>query len=952
MEKYYRKNYIKNNDSLDVFQIIDIMATDCNINEDDDTDNCMDLYTIRMSGVNKDGVSISCRIDNFTPFYYIKVKGFMKNGNIDRVKLNSFLDYVENNWTMKKKVDEEYTNYYGKCLLRNKCKVVIKKDIYGFRNDKEYEYIRLTFNNYSVLKKSKYIFKKPVVIKNVNTAPIKFKLYESNFEPYLRFCHLKNIKTAGWVKMNNFVESVGETTTMKEYKLDWKDIESLPDNNDLANFLQMSWDIETYSFDNNFPDPNAIDTNAKSSLIEKKYPNVIYQIGNTFKYINDKYNIQCLLTLKKCNPIDNVIVEEFKTEKDLIIRWMELVSLMDPDIMYTYNGDEFDCRYVFERAKLYNLASGTETGRKEWHDGKLFDKLSRLENIPASIKHEVFSSSAYGDSEYKRFYIPGRLNYDLLIHYKRGMTKYSSYKLDFIAKEILNVGKHEVSVKQIFSYYKEGDPEKIKIIGQYCQMDTELLQMLVDKQLILLTIIQLANVTYVPIGFLSTKGQTIKVFSQLLRKAKEMDYLVPDTNFNEDNYGISVKTRNPHDLDDYTGEYIEIECGKYKTTNGFTRPKIINGKIIEIISDNEFIISSDTEIDKPYNNLKYKFQNKYYETSSIIPIDDLVDDSFTGATVLTAIPGLYKENIHVLDFASLYPTIMISRNLCFSTFVIDPKYNNIPGVEYERFQWDDKIEYKLNHMCEAIGKSGASINKVCGKQAYFDVSYKDQITNKQNEIEDINININDTTDKKVITSEKAKLRTRKKDLVNLQSTIDLFNDIDLNKGRYYCRTHDPLKSIRLPEEKFQKKDVTFDYTVVQPSNGKHKGVVPALLEELYTERKRVKKQMAIAAEKGDKLLADILDATQLSIKISLNSCYGFLGRKQGNLILKELGSIVTSTGRSLIEQSKNYAENVFPDYVKEHNTISHQIEYKNYLVKTLTEQEKNEILTRYHQNLI
>ncbi len=45
------------------------------------------------------------------------------------------------------------------------------------------------------------------------------------------------------------------------------------------------------------------------------------------------------------------------------------------------------------------------------------------------------------------------------------------------------------------------------------------------------------------------------------------------------------------------------------------------------------------------------------------------EDSFTGATVLEPQRGLYLDNIVVLDFASLYPTIMISRNLCFSTLI-------------------------------------------------------------------------------------------------------------------------------------------------------------------------------------------------------------------------------------------------------------------------------------------
>lgn len=141
---------------------------------------------------------------------------------------------------------------------------------------------------------------------------------------------------------------------------------------------------------------------------------------------------------------------------------------MDPDIIYTYNGDSFDFMYLVERAELVNLLTSKTSGKKTTKEGYFLKKLSRMCNKQADIKKEFFSSSAYGDSEFNRVYIPGRLNYDLLIHYKRGMKKYSSYKLDSIANEILKVGKHNVSAKDIFGYYENGSPDKIKTIGEYC----------------------------------------------------------------------------------------------------------------------------------------------------------------------------------------------------------------------------------------------------------------------------------------------------------------------------------------------------------------------------------------------------------------------------------------------------------------------------------------------------
>ena len=288
---------------------------------------------------------------------------------------------------------------------------------------------------------------------------------------------------------------------------------------------------------------------------------------------------------------------------------------------------------------------------------------------------------------------------------------------------------------------------------------------------------------------------------------------------------------------------------------------------------------------------------------------------------------------------------MISRNLCFSTFVRDNKYLNIENVNYENFKWDDKIEYKLNHTCEAIGKTGISAGKVCGKPAFFDVSielqilhYKKEIRLMQETLEEL-----DETDKDDIKKLKTSIKKKEKELKLFTDSIDLFDENLMKNSKYYCRTHDPIKSSRLESEKFQKKDVSYNYTVVQPDTcNVNKGVLPTLLEELYAERKRVKREMAKAADEGNKLLADILDQTQMALKISLNSSYGFLGRKQGNLILKELGSIVTSVGRQLIEQSKEYTENTFLEYIKKNDLGMYKI--KNTLLDTSWSQQERDII--------
>jgi DNA polymerase delta subunit 1 len=319
-------------------------------------------------------------------------------------------------------------------------------------------------------------------------------------------------------------------------------------------------------------------------------------------------------------------------------------------------------------------------------------------------------------------------------------------------------------------------------------------------------------------------------------------------------------------------------------------------KISEILDETTIIVLSDTELNKEYFNRKIRFQKKDMMGLRVWPCDDVIDDTFTGASVLEAKNGFYTENIAVLDFASLYPTVQISRNLCYSTLIMDTKYLDIPDVQYETISWDDEIEYKLKHTCEGVGKSGKSKGQICGKQAYFEVeNCKDGLNN------------------------------------------------------YYCRIHDPLKKERLPDEKCQKKQVNYSYTIVQPhkdSTGNiiNKGVVPSLLEELYSERKRVKKEMAKAQVDGNKLLADILDSTQLAIKVSLNSVYGFLGRNQGNLICKPLGQLTTAVGRMLIEQSKDYAEGEFSKFINKTQLIKQKIKP---IVLNLNKKDKENLLNHF-----
>jgi DNA polymerase delta subunit 1 len=68
---------------------------------------------------------------------------------------------------------------------------------------------------------------------------------------------------------------------------------------------------------------------------------------------------------------------------------------------------------------------------------------------------------------------------------------------------------------------------------------------------------------------------------------------------------------------------------------------------------------------------------------------EMEDDGYEGAIVLQPETGLYLDvPVAVMDYASLYPSSMISENISHDTLVIDPRYDNLEGYTYNEIKYD------------------------------------------------------------------------------------------------------------------------------------------------------------------------------------------------------------------------------------------------------------------------
>lgn len=93
-----------------------------------------------------------------------------------------------------------------------------------------------------------------------------------------------------------------------------------------------------------------------------------------------------------------------------------------------------------------------------------------------------------------------------------------------------------------------------------------------------------------------------------------------------------------------------------------------------------------------------------------------------------------------------------------------------------------------------------------------------------------------------------------------------------------------------------------DYFVKE---AKRKGILPTILNELLTARKKAKADLK---KESDPFKRAVLDGRQLALKISANSVYGFTGATIGKLPCLAISSSVTAFGREMIEKTMNVVQ--------------------------------------------
>lgn len=255
------------------------------------------------------------------------------------------------------------------------------------------------------------------------------------------------------------------------------------------------------------------------------------------------------------------------------------------------------------------------------------------------------------------------------------------------------------------------------------------------------------------------------------------------------------------------------------------------------------------------------------------------DDHYVGATVLDPIPGVY-DRVVSLDFASLYPSLIIAYNIDYSTLVADTDEFGRPKID----QTVDDSDCNVMNFEDHVG------------------CIHDPKVVRRNALTEL-IHFHD--DKIKVIREK---KTKSMDSFRKKEYDDAIKKI-ADEIQPYKDERSNLAKSKPKHVMCAKRNFRFlKNTVV-------KGVLPSVISGLLEARKNTRNEMKDLEkrlknpdaklshqEKNElEVLISVLNQRQLSYKVSANSMYGAMGVEKGYLPFMPGAMATTFMGRTAIK---------------------------------------------------
>ena len=414
-------------------------------------------------------------------------------------------------------------------------------------------------------------------------------------------------------------------------------------------------------------------------------------IGSTFtRYGEDTSYLNHCIVLDTCSPIPNAEIESYKTEREVLLAWTKLIQRENPDMIIGYNIFGFDYTFMFERAKETKCVLDflkLSRNRDEFC-GKLDrDNPSDLSRVQIEESSIVIAS---GQHDLQFVKMPGRIQIDLYNYFRRSVNL-EQYKLDYVSGYFIGDGVNKVEElddnagTKIHSKNLDGLREQDFVCFEEIEHTTDKYDDGAKFQVLELNRDERWYIIKEKVAFSEKKK---------IRWCMAKDDVTPQDIFRLTGQGPDERA--------IVAKYCIQDCNlvfellkKIDIITEF----IEMAKLCSVPID--FLVMRGQGI-----KITSFIAKKCREKQTLMPVIEKSegDEGYEGAIVLEPKSGLYLDDpVACVDYSSLYPSSMISENLCHSSKVLtkeydlegnlinetgDEDYDNLPGYEYVDVEYD------------------------------------------------------------------------------------------------------------------------------------------------------------------------------------------------------------------------------------------------------------------------
>lgn len=511
--------------------------------------------------------------------------------------------------------------------------------------------------------------------------------------------------------------------------------------------------------------------------------------------------------------------------------------------------------------------------------------MGRIDGEVSEIISKSWKSDAYGYQSINIINMEGRISIDLLPIIKRD-HKLDQYNLNFVSNKFIGKSKHDISAVEMFKIYEELRKAMTDINSSNDELETNP---------------ALANDE----DYLTKRAELEQELERAKQRTTEvMEYCIQDSE-------LVIELM----------EKLNIWVGLTEMSS------IVGTSIVQLFTRGQQV----------------RCVSQLYDLAArqgyVLDKRDTPGFKFTGGAVYDPIPGLY-DDVLCLDFSSLYPSIMMAYNICYTTLVPPELMDLIPDdqchvISFTQDEADNKTVDDEEDYEDILEEVVSSIKK----DKIIKVNYKFKFYKGQEGLLPRLVRLLVVERRAVVKQVgqlKADLKTLEK-IYDIRGLLEMYlidNKLESiefleEQVKNLCKSNPPAEpEVILAAKRLLSVAQLFNLEYIQ---NKHKDVV---LNDESKLAELAQLELQIAQSKDDrdtllnilaefqkldnerakiinntKLLIITLDKRQLALKVSANSFFGFLGvHTGGKMPLIEGAMSITAKGRELIGQVREYIE--------------------------------------------